>query len=614
MSDGRFTNFAKSLKKRVAKILLKRNEVGDASFLPELEEELERFTWFLDNFDDSDRGDLQMLRNIEINIREMELGVPEEIKKYKKMKNQLEYAKDPRRFAYLPKLIELYEEKIADPSVDPHIKAHARKTLKELQLELENQIERHAIQRTPPAASAEPTNVTFAELNPEFQQRLIAQMRQQHQRAIEDDITSNLTGKAPPSGSGRRKMKGGMERHFPSARAFLAPDIIDTDIPTASINYPSAASLTEAEIEEYERQNMTNEDRPALNPNRIRRRPASPPKDENYWIYWRLIAAQDLNANRITPADYRNIINIIDNEILNLPPHLRIAGMRGGMKRDREEDKRKYKYEGDDEEDAKERKTIGELKEDAKNGTTSELRHIYNREEYTPEEQATMRQIAEEERVVKRRAKQIGKAVENRPAIKNHIRRDLLIRLRNLATHFQNSITPEINNYLAENFLDSYLFISEEISEIMESIPDGNLKRVNVNDIFPNYNIAELSRRFNRDRNDMERLRDAWIEHQQPPPQPAPQPAPQPQPPSGSGRSSPDYKVQSVLFKRPSWTEQHACSWLAQNGFKNKGVDVKKDHFRFRQLTPSYIKKLGYTHFVTKTLPHGIDLIIAYKK
>jgi len=82
---------------------------------------------------------------------------------------------------------------------------------------------------------------------------------------------------------------------------------------------------------------------------------------------------------------------------------------------------------------------------------------------------------------------------------------------------------------------------------------------------------------------------------------------------SGKGRS-PDYKVQSVLFKRPNWTEQHACSWLAQNKFKNKGVDVKEDHFRFRQLNPSYIKKLGYTHFVTKTLPHGIDLIIAYKK
>jgi hypothetical protein len=82
---------------------------------------------------------------------------------------------------------------------------------------------------------------------------------------------------------------------------------------------------------------------------------------------------------------------------------------------------------------------------------------------------------------------------------------------------------------------------------------------------------------------------------------------------SGKGRS-PDYKVQSVLFKRPNWTEQHACSWLAQNKFKNKGVDVKEDHFRFRQLNPSYIKKQGYTHFVTKTLPHGIDLIIAYKE
>lgn len=75
-----------------------------------------------------------------------------------------------------------------------------------------------------------------------------------------------------------------------------------------------------------------------------------------------------------------------------------------------------------------------------------------------------------------------------------------------------------------------------------------------------------------------------------------------------------DYKVQSILFDKSKWNEESATKWLKTNKHKIKGVDVKPKMLRFRQYNPAYIKKQGYTHFVTKKLPDGIDLVIAYKE
>ena len=75
-----------------------------------------------------------------------------------------------------------------------------------------------------------------------------------------------------------------------------------------------------------------------------------------------------------------------------------------------------------------------------------------------------------------------------------------------------------------------------------------------------------------------------------------------------------DYKVQSVLFKRPEWSEAEAKKWVKENKFKNLGVDVKPNHYRYRQLSPNVIRKQGYKHFVTKHISESIDLIIAYKE
>jgi hypothetical protein len=84
-------------------------------------------------------------------------------------------------------------------------------------------------------------------------------------------------------------------------------------------------------------------------------------------------------------------------------------------------------------------------------------------------------------------------------------------------------------------------------------------------------------------------------------------------PTSATGIGKKDYEVQSVLFKRPDWSKKDCDAWLKKNGFRNQGVDEKPDHYRYRQIDPHYIESKGYTHYVTKKLPHSIDLIIAYK-
>ena len=72
-------------------------------------------------------------------------------------------------------------------------------------------------------------------------------------------------------------------------------------------------------------------------------------------------------------------------------------------------------------------------------------------------------------------------------------------------------------------------------------------------------------------------------------------------------------KVQSVLFKRPQWTETEAQKWLVKNQYEHLVVDKKPKHLRYRQYDPEDLKKSGY-HFRTQVLPDGIELIIAYPK
>lgn len=75
------------------------------------------------------------------------------------------------------------------------------------------------------------------------------------------------------------------------------------------------------------------------------------------------------------------------------------------------------------------------------------------------------------------------------------------------------------------------------------------------------------------------------------------------------------YLVQSVVFKKSKFSLEEAKKWLAENKFKDKGVDEKKQMWRFRQLNPLTVKRKGYPHYATKPLDNsGVELILAYKE
>jgi hypothetical protein len=75
------------------------------------------------------------------------------------------------------------------------------------------------------------------------------------------------------------------------------------------------------------------------------------------------------------------------------------------------------------------------------------------------------------------------------------------------------------------------------------------------------------------------------------------------------------YLVQSVIFDKSKFSLEDARSWLLSNKYKDKGVDEKKNFWRFRQLNPLTIKRKGFSHYITKPLDSsGVELIIAYKE
>jgi hypothetical protein len=76
-----------------------------------------------------------------------------------------------------------------------------------------------------------------------------------------------------------------------------------------------------------------------------------------------------------------------------------------------------------------------------------------------------------------------------------------------------------------------------------------------------------------------------------------------------------NYKIQSVLIKKKYFTLREATMWVVEHGYKVKKVDETKKYYRFRQITPSTLRKNGYTDFRTIKLDNShssIELILAY--
>ena len=74
------------------------------------------------------------------------------------------------------------------------------------------------------------------------------------------------------------------------------------------------------------------------------------------------------------------------------------------------------------------------------------------------------------------------------------------------------------------------------------------------------------------------------------------------------------YLVQSIIFDKSKFSLEQARQFLKENKYKDKGVDEKKKFWRFRQYNPLTVKRKGYSHYITKPLENGIELIIAYQE
>ena len=72
------------------------------------------------------------------------------------------------------------------------------------------------------------------------------------------------------------------------------------------------------------------------------------------------------------------------------------------------------------------------------------------------------------------------------------------------------------------------------------------------------------------------------------------------------------YKVQSVLFNKNNITLQQAIDWLNENNYIIKKVDETKNLYRFRQISPTILKKQGYTKYRNHILNDNIILVLAY--
>lgn len=65
-------------------------------------------------------------------------------------------------------------------------------------------------------------------------------------------------------------------------------------------------------------------------------------------------------------------------------------------------------------------------------------------------------------------------------------------------------------------------------------------------------------------------------------------------------------EIQSIIFDRNEWTKVKSRNWCKKHGYKFD-VDVKPEHWRYRQTEPDYKK------YITKDMGHGVKLIIGFK-
>lgn len=76
------------------------------------------------------------------------------------------------------------------------------------------------------------------------------------------------------------------------------------------------------------------------------------------------------------------------------------------------------------------------------------------------------------------------------------------------------------------------------------------------------------------------------------------------------------YKVHTIIFNKDKNTLEDVVDFLARHDKKIKKITLEGNFYRARQLSPEYLKRIGFTEYRTITLDkdNDIKMVIAYKK
>ena len=75
-----------------------------------------------------------------------------------------------------------------------------------------------------------------------------------------------------------------------------------------------------------------------------------------------------------------------------------------------------------------------------------------------------------------------------------------------------------------------------------------------------------------------------------------------------------DSILQSVIFNKHIWTARDAVLWLIRHNLTVIKLDETEIFYRMRQVSPTALKKKGYTLYYTKKIGDGsIEFVMAHK-
>jgi phage anti-repressor protein len=79
-----------------------------------------------------------------------------------------------------------------------------------------------------------------------------------------------------------------------------------------------------------------------------------------------------------------------------------------------------------------------------------------------------------------------------------------------------------------------------------------------------------------------------------------------------------DYKIHTIIFNKNKNTFDDVVNFLKRHKYKIKKLDIAEngDFIRARQLSPEYLKRIGYDNYRTITLDDkkDIKMIIGYNR